>query len=217
MQSPPFPRYLVPPRSKYSPQHYVLKHPQLPFFPQCQRPSYTPIEEEKTGCDYIKESRFSFILHSLLRLFLFNMTSVHNSAYLRGELQESNVCQRGQWSYRWFIRTDTVLYPTLSSNNISRIDISVDNRACDETTFFYIKTTHTTSWGSANIMQNTLYTAYQSNVLCVLIVGSINKGYAHIIPSPMNYRVINFKGRRRNWFWHRLWCWVLKMVVWVKI
>ena len=29
MQSPPFPRYLVPPRSKYSPQHHVLKHPQL--------------------------------------------------------------------------------------------------------------------------------------------------------------------------------------------
>ena len=36
MQSPPFPRYLVPPRSKYSPQHLVLKHPQLPFLPQCQ-------------------------------------------------------------------------------------------------------------------------------------------------------------------------------------
>ena len=37
MQSPPFPRYLVHPRSKYSPQHYILKHPQLPFLPQCQR------------------------------------------------------------------------------------------------------------------------------------------------------------------------------------
>ena len=37
MQSPPFPRYLVLPRSKYSPQHHVLKHPQLPFLPQCQR------------------------------------------------------------------------------------------------------------------------------------------------------------------------------------
>ena len=33
------PRYLVSPRSKYSPQHHVLKHPQLPFLPQCQRPS----------------------------------------------------------------------------------------------------------------------------------------------------------------------------------
>ena len=44
MQSPPFPRYLVPPRSRYSPQHHILKHPQLPFFPQCQRPSFTPIQ-----------------------------------------------------------------------------------------------------------------------------------------------------------------------------
>ena len=35
MQSPPFPCYLVPPRSKYSPQRHVLKHPQLPFLPQC--------------------------------------------------------------------------------------------------------------------------------------------------------------------------------------
>ena len=30
MQFPPFPRYLVPPMSKYSPQHHGLKHPQLP-------------------------------------------------------------------------------------------------------------------------------------------------------------------------------------------
>ena len=29
MQSPPFPRYLFAPRSKYSPQHHVLKHPQF--------------------------------------------------------------------------------------------------------------------------------------------------------------------------------------------
>ena len=44
MQSPPVPRYLIPPRSKYSPQHHVLKHPQLPFLPQCQQLSFTPIQ-----------------------------------------------------------------------------------------------------------------------------------------------------------------------------
>ena len=38
------PHYLVPPRSKYSPQHPVLKHTQLPFLPQCQRPSFTRIQ-----------------------------------------------------------------------------------------------------------------------------------------------------------------------------
>ena len=32
MQSPPFPRYLVPPRSKYSPQHHILKHPQHYYY-----------------------------------------------------------------------------------------------------------------------------------------------------------------------------------------
>jgi len=47
MQSPPFPRCLVPPRSKYSPQHHVLKHPQLPFIPQCQRPSFAPIQSNR--------------------------------------------------------------------------------------------------------------------------------------------------------------------------
>jgi hypothetical protein len=31
MQSPPVPRYLVSPKSKYSPQHLVVKHPQPPF------------------------------------------------------------------------------------------------------------------------------------------------------------------------------------------
>ena len=48
MQSPPFPRYLVTPRSKYSPQHHILKHPQLPFLPQCQRPGFTPIENNRS-------------------------------------------------------------------------------------------------------------------------------------------------------------------------
>ena len=47
MQSPPFPRYLVPPRSKYSPQHHILKHHQLPFLPQCQRPGFTPIQHNR--------------------------------------------------------------------------------------------------------------------------------------------------------------------------
>ena len=50
MQSPPFPRYLVPPRSKYSPQHHDLKHPPLPFLPQCQRPSFAPIQNKRQIC-----------------------------------------------------------------------------------------------------------------------------------------------------------------------
>ena len=42
-----FSRYLVPPRYKYFPQHHVLKQPQLPFLPQCQRPIFTPIQNNR--------------------------------------------------------------------------------------------------------------------------------------------------------------------------
>ena len=48
MQSLPFPRFLIPPRSIYSPQYHVFKHPQLPFLPECQRPSFTPIQNNWT-------------------------------------------------------------------------------------------------------------------------------------------------------------------------
>jgi len=41
------PCFLVPLRSKYSPQHPILKHAQPTFLPQCERPSFTPIL--KTG------------------------------------------------------------------------------------------------------------------------------------------------------------------------
>jgi len=55
------PRYLVPPRSKYSPQHLVLKHPQPPFLPQCQRPSFTPIQYNRQNYSSI---------HILICIFL---------------------------------------------------------------------------------------------------------------------------------------------------
>ena len=38
------PSYLVPLRSKYSPQGPILTHPQITFLLQCQRPSSTPIQ-----------------------------------------------------------------------------------------------------------------------------------------------------------------------------
>ena len=53
MQFPPFPHYLVPPRSKYSPQHHILKHPQFPFLPQCQRQSFTPIQNNRQNYNSI--------------------------------------------------------------------------------------------------------------------------------------------------------------------
>ena len=39
--------YLVPLRPKYSPQHPILKHLQPIFLPQCERPSFTPMHNNK--------------------------------------------------------------------------------------------------------------------------------------------------------------------------
>ena len=49
-QRPQIPCYLVPHRPKYSPQHPILKHPQPAFIPQCQRPSFTPIQNRQNYC-----------------------------------------------------------------------------------------------------------------------------------------------------------------------
>ena len=45
MQLPPLPCYLVPLRPKYSRQIPYLKHPHSVFLPQCQQPSFTPIQK----------------------------------------------------------------------------------------------------------------------------------------------------------------------------
>jgi hypothetical protein len=44
--SPPF-FYLVPLRVHYSSQQATLKHSQPTFLPQCQRPSFTPIQNNR--------------------------------------------------------------------------------------------------------------------------------------------------------------------------
>jgi hypothetical protein len=43
----PFPCYPVPLRPKYSPQHPILKHPQPTFLPKCERPSLTPVQNNR--------------------------------------------------------------------------------------------------------------------------------------------------------------------------
>jgi len=49
----PLSSYLVPLRPKYSPQHPILKHPQPTFLPQCQRPSFTPIQNNRQNCSSV--------------------------------------------------------------------------------------------------------------------------------------------------------------------
>jgi len=50
MQFSLLPCYLVPLRPKYSPRHLILKHPQTTFLPQYQRPSSTPIQNNRQHC-----------------------------------------------------------------------------------------------------------------------------------------------------------------------
>ena len=47
IQFSPFPCYLIPLRPKYVSQHPILKHPQPTFLPQCERPSFTPIQNNR--------------------------------------------------------------------------------------------------------------------------------------------------------------------------
>ena len=43
----PLPCHFVPLRPKYSPQHPDLKHPQPTTLPQCERPCFTPIQNNR--------------------------------------------------------------------------------------------------------------------------------------------------------------------------
>ena len=45
-----FPYFLVPLRPKYFPQYSILKHPQPTFLPQCERSSFTPINNRQDYC-----------------------------------------------------------------------------------------------------------------------------------------------------------------------
>jgi len=58
------PCYLVLVRPTYSPQHLILKHPQPTFLPHCERPSFTPIQNNRQNYS------FSYILVSNQTCFL---------------------------------------------------------------------------------------------------------------------------------------------------
>ena len=62
-----FPCYLVPLRLKYS-QHPILKHPQPTFLPQCEQPSFTPIQNRQ------------------------NYSAVYLNIYISGQQTGTSVC-----------------------------------------------------------------------------------------------------------------------------
>ena len=53
MKFPPLPCHLVPLKPKYSSQHPILKHPQPTFLTQCQRPSFTPIKNNRQNYNFV--------------------------------------------------------------------------------------------------------------------------------------------------------------------
>jgi hypothetical protein len=63
--------YLVPLRSKYSPQLPTLKHPQPTFLFQCQRPSFTPTQNNrKNYVSYILNFKFCCQLIEIIADFV---------------------------------------------------------------------------------------------------------------------------------------------------
>ena len=82
MQYPPFPRYLVLPRSKYSPQHHILKHPQLPFLPQCQRPSFTPIQNKRQNYINATNTHSEYVTVSPQQQYLNERASMLRNTYI---------------------------------------------------------------------------------------------------------------------------------------
>ena len=85
MQLSPFPCHLIPLRSKYFPQHPILKHPQPVFLPQCQRPGFTPIQNH--GQNYS-----SIYLSLLLHILGKNPTLQHYSYTFRFSNNTPIIC-----------------------------------------------------------------------------------------------------------------------------
>jgi hypothetical protein len=45
--------HLVPLQPKYSPQHPIRKYPQPAFLPQCEQPSFTPVQHNRQTYDFV--------------------------------------------------------------------------------------------------------------------------------------------------------------------
>ena len=119
MLSPPFPRYLVPPRSKYSPQHHILKHPQLPFLPPCQRPIFTPILSNRQNSTSILIFKFldrrQKILHRMIASISWLQSALNIYIYIYEKIPATIVLQSGPSA--WKATSQQLLNKFLFSRN----------------------------------------------------------------------------------------------------
>jgi len=104
MQSPPFPRYLFLTRSKYSLQHHVLKHPQLPFLPQCQRPNNIYVTMPCVKCHHLRFFIFGLVICQKWRRpspansFLFRVDEFWSGSLLLTNYFSGNKSRRIRWT-----------------------------------------------------------------------------------------------------------------------
>jgi hypothetical protein len=68
MQSSPLPCYLIPRGPKYPPQHLILENPQPTLLPHGERPTFTPIQNDRQDYSSVYPSTFTLTLHPQLHL-----------------------------------------------------------------------------------------------------------------------------------------------------
>jgi hypothetical protein len=73
MQFPPISCHFIFLRTKYSPEHPVLKHPQSTFFPLSQRPSFTPIQNHRQNYNSVYSNFYVFIQQTIRQKVLYWM------------------------------------------------------------------------------------------------------------------------------------------------
>jgi hypothetical protein len=60
MQFSPTFYHFIPLWSIYYPQHHILKYPQTIYFPQCRRPSFTPMQNYKQNNSFVYSNFYIF-------------------------------------------------------------------------------------------------------------------------------------------------------------
>ena len=86
-------RYLIPLRSKYTPQHPILKHPQPMFIPQYKQPSFTPIQNNRQNYSSVYLNLYIFGQQTGRQKFLHQMIA---SPYF-------NLLLISSWIEFWFV------------------------------------------------------------------------------------------------------------------
>jgi hypothetical protein len=94
MQFSPTSCHFITIRSKYSPQHSVLKHLRSTFPSQCQRPSFIPIQNDRQN--------YSFVY---LNLYVFDSRREDKRVWteLQQALPEFNLLLISSWTKFWFV------------------------------------------------------------------------------------------------------------------